>query len=611
MQKEKGFVRTQAGATGAIEGPIKIDIEKSNLVPLVGINECGKTTILQAIYCFDSANDNEYGGKHLRDIRNLYQTKPKGVPSITAVMETKLKELLEIYNAAAEVYNEEKDTEISNLDPIDDDEEISNLENSKVPGELIIDKSSFNNEVTIERNLEDRSYRFLNNTVLESLNSDFQNSIAQEIISLLPYVLYNDDFMDRPPNFIEIPKVKPYLSGWLAIYERLFKSTSEDYSIFKLAVEKDSRLVDSIISDVESVLNKTLSKAWTTFLLSNHGAISIKLKFVPYDSHDKLSGKLEIKIIEKIDARDRHFDVIDRSKGFLWFFNFVMKLEFNPKVLSHHKANTIHLLDEPGSYLHYTAQEKLCSKLVEISKKHGVVIYCTHSHTLLNPAIIPLSNIYIIEKDRNKKIKGIALPQVKTKVESNNAYQPILEALQISAFHFGKTTEKIIAVEGIYDKYAIEFMIELGNDTSILPGTSANSIIKNIQFLNGFNKQYIAIWDNDEEGQKNHKDAIKFYGEIESKKFDLLPKGDKKKRRMEDMFHENDIELLKKELSFDNTSTYERLISAAYFSSKEKKKIIKEKMERSTIENFKILDQIFHKRFEISRLIADGQIDNL
>jgi predicted ATP-dependent endonuclease of OLD family len=32
---------------------IKLD---SKLIPLVGINECGKTTILQAIYSFDYLN---------------------------------------------------------------------------------------------------------------------------------------------------------------------------------------------------------------------------------------------------------------------------------------------------------------------------------------------------------------------------------------------------------------------------------------------------------------------------------------------------------------------------------------------------------------------------
>ena len=69
-------------------------------------------------------------------------------------------------------------------------------------------------------------------------------------------------------------------------------------------------------------------------------------------------------MIEK-DAKgdDHYFFVMDRSKGFYWFFNFVMKLEFNPKVVENSDVDAIYLLDEPGSYLHATAQSKLAAKV--------------------------------------------------------------------------------------------------------------------------------------------------------------------------------------------------------------------------------------------------------
>lgn len=591
----------------AIEGPLEIDMERSNLIPLVGINECGKTTILQAIYCFDDTNDGEYEGKHLKDIKNLYQLKTKGYPLITAKIEIKYGEFVENYKDSVSAFNEEIDEKISKLDEDDDVDAISDLELQKISSDCPISKASFNGHVLIERNLETLKYRFLDLNLITNLSDKFQNDLSVNLISQLPYILYNDDFMDRPPNYVDIPKnYHSARSGWLAIYDRLFKSTSEDYSLDRLTKESDTRLVDSILSDVESTLNNTLAKAWKTFLLSKHGAITIKLKYLPL-SNEKYSGRLEIKVVEKIDQRDRHFDVIDRSKGFLWFFNFVMKLEFNPKVITTNSRYTIYLLDEPGSYLHYSAQEKLCSKLVDISKKHGVVIFCTHSHTLLNPNEIPLNNIYVVEKGKSKKIAATLLPQVKTKIEATNAYQPILEALQISAFHYGKGDEKIIAVEGIYDKYSIELLLEL-NNILILPGTSANSIIKNIQFLNGFNKKYIAIWDNDEEGQRSYNDAKKFFGPIESNKFDLLPKGAKVKMRMEQMFDESDFSLMQNELGYDKNATYEKLISALYFSSNEKKKKILSLININTKENFAILKKIIEKRFENVEKIISGEL---
>ena len=47
----------------AITDQIKITLKDKGLIPLVGINECGKTTILQSIFSFDFVNDSEYGGK--------------------------------------------------------------------------------------------------------------------------------------------------------------------------------------------------------------------------------------------------------------------------------------------------------------------------------------------------------------------------------------------------------------------------------------------------------------------------------------------------------------------------------------------------------------------
>ena len=43
----------------AIEDPMEINIKKNKLVPLIGTSESGKTTILQAIFAFDYANDKE------------------------------------------------------------------------------------------------------------------------------------------------------------------------------------------------------------------------------------------------------------------------------------------------------------------------------------------------------------------------------------------------------------------------------------------------------------------------------------------------------------------------------------------------------------------------
>lgn len=593
----------------AIEKSLSIDVSKSKLVPLVGINECGKTTILQAIYAFDQANDREYEGKHLRDIKNLYQTKESSDAIISATIEISYKDFSDCLKETIEDSNNEIKKQIAKLKEQLEAEE-TNKKNEKEIEALnlkLIDtgfkllKADFPDTLVIERNLNSKSYRIVNLSLPVNLNA----RLGADIVAIMPYILYNDDFMDRPPNSVKIPSKKPVLlSGWLAIFEQLFNATPNSFSLFDIVKESDARRRDAIISDVEELLNATLSKSWKRFSISGADDIKIKLSITENAGDKENPNILEIKIVEKLGSKERYFDVIDRSKGFLWFFNFVMKLEFNPKVLDDRETGTVYLLDEPGSYLHYSAQEKLCRKLENISRKHGIVVYCTHSHTLLNPEIIPLNNIYIVEKDKSKKIFATPLPKVKTKSENRSAFQPIQEALQISAFTFGTTSDKVIAVEGIYDKYVIEIMLKLPK-TCILPGTSANSITKNIQFLNGYNKTYIAIWDNDNEGQKEYKNACQLFGEEESRKFDLLPKDGLDKRKMETMFEQKDFLMISEELSLNKDAEYEKIISSLYFTTPQTRSKIVELISQETHKRFEILNRIIEKRFGQSKEVED------
>ena len=87
----------------AIKGPMTIDLENTRLMPIVGINECGKTTILKAIYCFDFSNDKNYDGKHLISLDNLYTTTTKEEHRIDATISSDSKDLKNILYRIKEV----------------------------------------------------------------------------------------------------------------------------------------------------------------------------------------------------------------------------------------------------------------------------------------------------------------------------------------------------------------------------------------------------------------------------------------------------------------------------------------------------------------------------
>ena len=572
----------------AIESPLEINLLNHSLVPLIGVNECGKTTILQAIFAFDHVNDTEYEGRHLENTINLYQTTDRD-PLITAEIEIAIGQLRSLWDESVNLIAKGGQKPALTGTSVQSANDI--VEN---PIEFPISRS-YSGATRITRNLNTKKY-----LMAEFSNSgeDIQDWFARQILRFLPYILYNDDFQDRPPSTIFIPSTKPdSLVGWVAIYEKLFQETNKSYSLFTTAHLDDKRRKDSIVSDVQDTLNNTLTKAWRTFQLDRTKQIKVRLEIS--------NNELQINIVENVGQKERFFEIVDRSKGFLWFYNFVMKLEFNPKSLGNRK-DTIYLLDEPGSYLHPAAQEKLCAKLKAISTKHGKVVFCTHSHHLLDPEQIPINSILIVSKPGNKGICVTPLPQYSTARGKVTALQPVFEALQISAAEFKDDDLPVLVVEGTYDKYAIQLFLPKADAFRIYPGTSADSILKNIQTLNAFGRVYVAIWDNDPEGRRTKKRAEDVFGPYEAARFDLLPSREGGDRKMEQMFDPGDLNMLRSRLNLSVDASYESIMSGLYYASPALRKMLVSEVGTITKSNFEKLRMILGKRLENSQKLLQA-----
>lgn len=91
-----------------------------------------------------------------------------------------------------------------------------------------------------------------------------------------------------------------------------------------------------------------------------------------------------------------------------------------------------------------------------ISNKDGKVIYCTHTHHLLDTKYIPTKYIYIVKKDKDKSIELKRMNEVKLDFKKNIELQPVYEALGIADWDFFTKSQKVLLVEGIHDKYALE-----------------------------------------------------------------------------------------------------------------------------------------------------------
>jgi predicted ATPase len=473
MRYKKFVIKNYRAATG----PLEIPVDKGSLMPIIGINESGKTTILQAIFAFDHFNDDSNDrGRHLDDVSNLYRSSSPAA-TVEAEIEITRTELRRVFSECGK----EAPTE-------------------RTAYEELARRTKFSSRLIIRRTIPTRKYALVGDYFG---NEGLQDAVAREIIRCLPYILYFDDFRDKIPEKIEIPQDEGKSSGeWFDIMEQLFACTDKSFSPRKLA-KMEVRQRKTVLSQVQRRLNETLTRQWQNFRLDDREALEIQIEFdqevltpsavqppapaagpvatpAPLPTAQLVKHYIKLEVVESDrQGNKRFFFISNRSKGFYWFFNFVMKLEFNPKVTDD-QQHSIYLLDEPGSYLHAQAQRKLCEKLRQISGTNHV-IYCTHSHYLLDPEVIPINSVMVSDKDENSNIQLTRMIDYREKSDARwSALQPLLDALQVRpyALDLGHSQTTVIT-EGIYDYYCLE-LFRGGRAISILPclaarGASADS----------------------------------------------------------------------------------------------------------------------------------------
>lgn len=550
----------------AITGPLEISLAKSCLMPIIGVNESGKTTVLHAIFSFDYYNDDlNDSGRHLKDIANLYRTSSPSA-SVSAEIEIGSPEFKSQLGSCEKEFPEQKSifAEIRGR--------------RKLPTTILI-----------RRDINTKKYTFPDERFGSSEVQDF---LARKLISGLPYILYFDDFRDKIAEKIEIPaKEDDSLADWLAIIQQLFKQTDKTFSIFKLS-QLEVRQRRTILSKVQRHLNETLTKEWQSFRLDDRDALKIAIEF-QQDGSNPIRSFIKLDVVETDGNGDEHFFFIsDRSKGFYWFFNFVMKLEFNPKIVSSGSdVHSIYLLDEPGSYLHAFAQRKLCSKLRQISEKN-TVIYCTHSHYLLDPNTIPISSIVVADKDGSGNISLTRMIDYHGSVTDNHsALQPVLDALQIKPYALDLMhSQTTIIVEGNYDYLSLE-LFRGERAVAILPSVGAASIKFYISLMIAWQVKFRALWDNDGEGRSKLSDARELFGEeIASRYFRLLPSpASDSTRIIQNLFEGSDLTHVRKRLGLATHCSFERTIQALFYSQL-RNELVSE-MSTATKENFEELFQ--------------------
>jgi predicted ATP-dependent endonuclease of OLD family len=486
----------------AIEN-VEVDL-KHSINPIIGINESGKTSVLNAILAFDKGRDKLSNGGHLK-FQNKYSTGDTHDSEITAYIkltEQEIKDLL-------------KTTKSISLPSNDNDELLK-----------------FNKDTVfiLKRILssEKKEYKYINSNLSEEINI----KIKSYLVNHLPFILYFDDFTDRVPALIEFKDYKTTgkLKGrkrreWQEIIEEIFKRVNPDGAkdgktpLQGYMNTKDEDRKSGMLNDIQDELNKEIIEEWKRIKKSGKSFAddSSNLELVIENS---INDQFKFKVRDSSSNSKRVFAISERSKGFQWFFNYMIKLKFNPNYKKD-GANALFLLDEPGSYLHSSAQIELLNELKRVSEKN-TIIFCTHSQFLLNPTIIKLSSIKIAEKNKSK-ITLNEFAKYKTK-KDKGALTPIYHSLNLNFSH--DFVGKLIITEGITDYYLLKllqlYQNKIDKSIKVIPGTGAKQLSTLLSFAIPFSDNFICMLDNDTEGREAYDLYKKEFGERISSKLHIF-----------------------------------------------------------------------------------------
>lgn len=496
------------------------DRSGSGVYCLVGLNESGKTSVLEAINQFE-------GGGDALDALNLTGYKLQAVESAIPVGK------ISNFNGSVEIQAE--------LELNEDNIKSVIREVKKECGSKITDvdqKVTFGVVHSFSKSKYIKSSKWIltqisgkkkTGKIIRDFDGDTQewSAAARAIMKAMPEILYFPNFLFDFPDkiYLERGYTKEnefYLEILQDLLDALNNKTSVDEHIIGRLNEQDSdsskRSLHQLLFEMQRHVTETVFAKWNNVFQRKLKDKIVKLDLDRDDKGHYLSFQIE--------DSDGLFDISTRSLGFRWFFVFLLLTEYRGR-RSGDRKQKVFLFDEPASNLHPNAQQQMLTSFAGLADKDSIVLYTTHSHYMILPEW--LGNTCVIENlglsyeadedfhSKNTEITAQPYSQYANEHPGKEIYyRPILDALDYKPSHV-EFSQRNLIVEGKCDYYVIRHLIEsasLSDKFKIIPGTSASSMEGLIALLIGWNCDFLVLLDDDKAGKDERKRYFDLFGQV-------------------------------------------------------------------------------------------------
>ncbi len=506
----------------SIEDSGEVPIDARTTV-LVGQNESGKTAFLQALSKARSVEDGiaynvteDYPRRGLTAYQKQHAIRPADVAVLTYEMEKE--DLAKINKQLG--FDLLKDLAFSVTHKYDGSKTIGLSISERPYIDSLVASANLTSEVctktsgvkTINELIQSLKTMDLNETgktFLSSLETKFKDTPAgwsslqyvvwKEIEPGIPHFLYFDDYKLLPGK-INLANLQQRVNQAKSANQPL---DDEEKTILSLLRMADVNLSDftatsgyeTIKAKLEGISNSITDKIFEYWKQNRELDVEFDIRSdasdkPPYNNGDNLY----------IRIRNRRHRVTvpfsQRSRGFIWFFSFLVWFDSIREQLNT-KKNLILLLDEPGLNLHALAQADFLEYIDTLSQKYQV-LYTTHSPFMVrNDRLDQVRTVEDKDREGTKLTSNISSSNPKT-------IFPLQAALGYSIAQNLFISKRNLLVEGPADLVYLQFFSgylehvgrsSLRHDVTIVPAGGLDKIATFVALLGGNKLEMCVLHD--------------------------------------------------------------------------------------------------------------------